>query len=495
MTSKMTKRDFLKWATAFTAQSVLTAALSETFFISSSFGASVNLADLHKNLADGDGIILVPTDAQFTPMQISFNKRTMITPTVRVLCLTEHGISVCLQWAQQNKVPLAIRCGGHSYEGFSQSPGLVIDTRMMNEILSSSSNTVLVGGGVKLGDLNTFLTAKKLAIPVGSCPTVGVSGHATGGGYGLLARPFGLACDNLESLSLVTADGQRVTASATENQNLFWACRGGGGGSFGIITRLEFKAHQLSNASVFRASWSIDETTAAALLQAWQGWASGANSDMTCLMKIAKIKSVDPLKQLFSVKCIGQTIGSETSATQELTTNIFSIKKPDSYTIATLSYADAVKHFSGADTDSPSVYMKGKSDYIKTVMSNEGLKVFFKNLPDTIAVIFDSYGGKIRDLKDDDTAFRHRSDTICSVQYYSEWSSSMHTASRLNQMRTFYNLLRPYVSGSAYVNYCDLDLKDWKTAYWGENLDRLIEIKKLYDPENLFNHAQSIPLT
>lgn len=490
----MTKRDFLKYIGALTAQTALSSVMAETFFISTAQGASARISDLYKNLNSADGIIVVPTDVKFSELQNSFNRRTLITPSIRVLCLTEAGVSICLQWAKQNQVPLAVRCGGHSYEGFSQTAGLVIDTRMMGDFsFSGSGETVLVGGGAKLGDLNKFLSTKNLAVPVGSCPTVGVSGHVTGGGYGLLARSFGLACDNLINLEIVTADGKTLTANVNEHSDLFWACRGGGGGSFGVITKLEFKTHHIEKASVFRASWVVDADAAIPILQAWQHWAPNASLGITSLLKVTKMKS-NSAKQLFSLKCIGQTIESEESATKELQQNIFSVKNPDDYKISTILFTDAVKHFAGSDTTEPATFMKGKSDYISEVMSHEGLEVFFKNIPETVAAIFDSYGGKIRDLGDAETAFPHRSKTLASIQYYSQWSSASATESRLEKIRTFYNSLRPYVSGSAYVNYCDLDLLDWQSAYWGENIKRLIDVKSVYDPENIFRHAQSIPV-
>jgi FAD/FMN-containing dehydrogenase len=112
----------------------------------------------------------------------------------------------------------------------------------------------------------------------------------------------------------------------------------------------------------------------------------------------------------------------------------------------------------------------------------------------TVYVICDAYGGAIADVAADATAFAHRKATLFSIQYGSQWSNAADTPQRLADMRDLYTAMRPYVSGGAYVNYCDLDLADWQNAYWGANLLRLKQIKSAFDPGNVFRHAQSVPL-
>jgi FAD/FMN-containing dehydrogenase len=136
--------------------------------------------------------------------QASFNVRTTLTPQLRALCKNATAVSIMVDWCRSNSLPFAIRCGGHSYEGFSQSTSVVIDTRMINAItVDAKTNTAAVGAGASLGSLYRAIAPYKLAFTGGSCPTVGVSGHLLGGGYGYLARPFGLACDSLLSVNLV----------------------------------------------------------------------------------------------------------------------------------------------------------------------------------------------------------------------------------------------------------------------------------------------------
>jgi FAD/FMN-containing dehydrogenase len=168
------------------------------------------------------------------------------------MCKNARAVSVIVDWCRSNNLPFAVRCGGHSYEGLSQSSSVVIDTRLLNSLTADAQmKTATVGAGASLGQLYQVIAPRGFAFPGGSCPTVGVSGHLLGGGYGYLARPFGLACDNVLSIDLVDPQGNQVHADAQENPDLFWACRGGGGGTFGIATRYELRLIPLTKVLMF----------------------------------------------------------------------------------------------------------------------------------------------------------------------------------------------------------------------------------------------------
>jgi FAD/FMN-containing dehydrogenase len=158
------------------------------------------------------------------------------------MCKTPNAVGVMVDWCRTNNMPFAVRCGGHSYEGFSESASVVIDLRLMNSIaIDVATKTATVGAGASLGQLYQAIAPRGFAFPGGSCPTVGVSGHLLGGGYGYLARPFGFACDNVLSVDLVDPQGKQVHADAQQNADLFWACRGGGGGTFGVATGYQLR--------------------------------------------------------------------------------------------------------------------------------------------------------------------------------------------------------------------------------------------------------------
>jgi hypothetical protein len=188
---------------------------------------------------------------------------------------------------------------------------------------------------------------------------------------------------------------------------------------------------------------------------------------------------------------VGQGTEGESKLRAELAK--FYVEAPASLTVTPQSFSGSVRHFGGSGTYEP-IFMKGKSDYVYEEMSEEGMLAMFDGLQkhSAIAALFDGYGGVIKNLAPDATAFVHRK-AISSVQWYSQFSQAA-MPGRLASMKALYDSLRPYFSGHAYVNYPDLDLKDYATAYWGDNLARLKKVKAAVDPDNLFRHAQSIPV-
>ena len=444
------------------------------------------------NLPATDALLLQPGDAQFGLYQPAFNTRTMLTPQLRALCKTAQAVSVMVDWCRSNNLPFAMRCGGHSYEGFSQSASVVIDTRQIAAItVDTATKTASVGAGAALGQLYQAIAPHGFAFPGGSCPTVGVSGHLLGGGYGYLARPFGLACDNVLSLDLVDPAGQQIHADAQQNADLFWACRGGGGGSFGIVTGYELRLPQLANVFTFNIKFhNLSAQKAVAVMKEWQAWAPRAPQSIDSNLVISKHAGGG-----IDLRCAGQSTGTSQELKRELG---FLMAQPP---IVRRSYINAIYYFAGSRPGPngwtyPSCPMKGKSDYATSPLTDAGLSALMNEVSTRtgISVVCDAYGGAISGPAADATAFAHRGDTLFCLQYGSTWTSPSDTPQRLDEMRQCYAAMRPYVWGAAYVNYCDLDLTDYASAYWGQNLPRLKQIKSAFDPNNIFKHAQSVPL-
>lgn len=187
------------------------------------------------NLTVGDVLFLTPSDAQYVDYLAAANIRTRLNPALRAVCKTEHAVAVMVDWVRGNHLNFAVRCGGHSYEGFSQSVDVVIDVRGLDTItVDKSAGLVTAGSGVSLYQIYQALAAQGLALQAGSCPTVGISGHVMGGGHGLLARSHGLTCDSLQQINVVDSQAQLLQVDAASEPDLYWACRGGGGGSLAL---------------------------------------------------------------------------------------------------------------------------------------------------------------------------------------------------------------------------------------------------------------------
>jgi hypothetical protein len=440
------------------------------------------------NLSANDALLLQPGQPGYDTYEPAANERVLLQPQLRALCKTANAVSVMVNWCRTNSLPFALRSGGHSYEGFSQSASVVIDTRMMNQIaFDRTAQTITVGAGATLGPIYETIGAAGFGFPGGSCPTVGVAGHALGGGFGLIARPFGLACDNLQWLELVDPQGNIIQADAQHNPDLFWAARGGGGGTYGAVTRFRFKIFRIPQVVVLSVTWRLPQTRAVKLFQAWQAWAPQAPANITTFLRVGHAAG-----GLVDLHCAGESVGSVAEFRRELRalTNVAQpVAGPN---LEPMSFLDGAKHFFGAPADP--TFFKAKSDYITSALTDAGVATLIGQLEATpsVVAICDSYGGAVTSVAGDATAFAHRAGTLFCIQYFSEWPSASETQGELVHIRTLYTAMRPFVSGECYVNYCDLDLTNSAQAYWAANLPRLRQIKAAFDPNNIFRHAQSV---
>src|SRR5579862_4107025 len=269
--TRMKRRDFLQISGGLSAHLIVGGSLLSIRKAEAQTGLPI--AALQAQLDPKSDRVLVPADADFSKYNQSFNKRTQIAPRVRVVAGSAKAVSTTILWAANNGLRFAVRSGGHSYEGFSQSPDLVIDVRGMTGVkLAADKKSVSIGSGSSLGSVYQALWPSNLAIPAGSCFPVGIAGHVLGGGFGLLGRPFGLACDSVLSMIMVDATGQTRTVSAAENPDLFWALRGGGNGSFGVVTNFTLRTSAVSTVATFGVTWTKPIAQAVKIVQAWQQW-------------------------------------------------------------------------------------------------------------------------------------------------------------------------------------------------------------------------------
>ncbi len=455
-------------------------------------GFDPEILELRKSVPESDAVILQgellhEKNSEYPFHLKNFNKRFFdVEPLAYFLPKTEQAISTAIQWAQSHSKAIHIRGGGHSYEGFSTGKGLLIDLQLMKQISVANGN-IICGAGVRLGDLNKFLSKHGLAIPVGSCSSVGVSGLSMGGGHGFLTRKYGMTCDQIVSLNMIDADGQILDVSQTSNSDLLWAAQGGGGGSFGIVSEFELRAHPLANVIQFGISWGPQHTARA--LDEWQHWAPFASENISGFFGIDANRG-----NITKARCAGFFVGSENEFEKVIAPmRSFAACKSRSQV---RPYLDACTSVSGPPDVDP-VLFKAKSHFANELLSKEHIDLLIEQLRNTsegaIAVLFDAYGGAVKNRTIADSAFVHREALFC-VQYYSQWGKSSQTQSIINMQRRIHQAMQPAYSNGAYVNYADLDLVNYAEAYWGENLPRLSKIKSAVDPKNIFKHAQSVPL-
>jgi FAD binding domain/Berberine and berberine like len=425
-----------------------------------------------------------------------------IRPLAVLRAANANDVQEAVRWAARHDVPITARSGGHGYAGYaSVRGGLVVDLRRLDGIaVNRGAGRATIGPGAQLIDVYNRLARSGGTIPAGSCPSVGIGGHALGGGMGLAGRRFGLTCDNIVSVRIVTADGRLLTCDTNTNADLYWACRGGGGGNFGIVTGFEMKLHRVGSASWFFASfpWS----SASAALAAWQQLAPDTTSRLTSILSLSTGSGTP------TVTSLGQYFGSVTQL-RALVRPLSSVAGARLST-GSSGYFALMKRWAGcADQSTPSCHTMGtapggrlprarfaaKSDYVADPLSSAGRAAFIGAIErrqgkGSGALLLDAYGGAINRVGADATAFVHR-DALFGIQELAYFGAGSQDDA-LSWLRSTHRALAPHTTGAAYQNYIDPALTGWRKAYYGANLDRLAEIKRKYDPDRVFAFAQAI---
>ncbi len=300
-----TRRDLLLGAVTASAAAAgavyLTRSLPKTMLPAHSSSATSRIAS-----ARPVATVRKPTHADWVALRKHLSTRTLIRPGEKgygqarqlfeprfdsiapagiAYCRTPADVATCLSFVRKFRRPVRVRSGGHSNAGWSTvNRGLVIDVSAMNSV-SFGDSTVTVGAGLDLIHFYAALAASGVAVPGGSGPTVGIAGSALGGGIGPLSRLYGTTSDNLTAIELVLADGSALTCNAAHNSNLLWACRGGGGGNFGVATSLTFQTRPLTGLCVYSLTWPWSQ--AAAVVRAWQSWAPYAADAMWSTLRLS----------------------------------------------------------------------------------------------------------------------------------------------------------------------------------------------------------------
>ena len=435
---------------------------------------------------DLTGRIIWPQDSSYDEARQSFNARFSRFPAAIVVCDNTDDVRNAVRWARQEGMPLRARSGGHSYEAFSVvDGGLVVDVGGLTGVeVDVARGEAVIGAGVRMLDCYRHLWQQGVTIPAGTCPGIGIAGLALGGGIGFLSRQYGLTCDNLVAVELVDADGQALRASAEKHPDLFWALRGGGGGNFGIATAFIFRVHPLDEVVTCTVSWPWDDV--AEVLDAWQRWAPFADDRLCVALAVAH-----PSAGAISVT--GLFTGSATEL-PPLLEPLLQAGTPGTPVIQSLPYFTAVEQFAGPPITS--VRFKNASSLAYDPLPSEAIATLVEHLRTapfaSNLVGFFPLRGAIARVDPAATAFPHRR-ALFDLQYQAYWWDDAAEPASLSWVSDLRAAMAPYTSG-AYVNYIDADLPSWESAYYGTNLPRLQRVKTNYDPDDVFNGPQSIPV-
>jgi FAD/FMN-containing dehydrogenase len=471
-------------------------------------GSTVNWAGLQEALA---GEVALPGSPAYERPPRPFNARfDQIRPQAVVRCATPEDVAETVSFARRHGLATATRSGGHGFAGHSVTQGVLLDLTPMASV-TVDGETARVGAGARLGQVGQALRAHDRALPAGTCPTVGIAGLTLGGGLGLLGRRDGLTSDQLLAAEVVLADGRRVECDERHDPDLFWALRGAGAGQFGVVTSLVFRLRRPSAATNFRLVWPVGR--AAAAIAAWQGWAPTAPDELAASLVLATPAEVDlPAK----VVAFGVLLGSQADAAELLEQLVDRVGATPATTYAEqLSWWETLERWGRLDhlasdpaglappgRDGPPSYHVIRSEFFARPLPAEAIAAVVDQLQRDRAagqgreLDFSPWGGAYARVPAAATAFVHR-DPLFSLKHSAVVDPGAPAAAKQAAHRWVdrsWSTVRPWGSGRVFPNFADPELEDWAGAYYGDNLDRLLEVKARYDPEDVFRSRQSLPV-
>ncbi|HEV8228415.1 MAG TPA: FAD-binding oxidoreductase [Candidatus Limnocylindria bacterium] len=455
------------------------------------------------------GVLVRPADDGYDKARLLYNTRfDAIRPQAIARCASASDVRECVRFARDARVPVAVRSGGHSYGGWSTGTGLVIDVAGLAAI-DVGAGRATVGAGAQLVDLYDTLAAHGAGIAAGSCPTVGIAGLTLGGGIGVLSRAWGLTCDQLVGAQIVTADAQVRDCDADREPDLFWALRGGGGGSFGVVTSLAFRTHPAADLAIGFLSWPY--ARAATVVAAWQRWmASAPDSLWSTLHLQTRARGADVTMHavltggVFELVSQFNALVAGAGPPLDREEGVRSYRDVMLLEAGCLGRSAAECHLAGTTADGilrRETYA-AKSAVARRPMSSEAVAALVDGVAalgarDDVgggAVLIDALGGAVSRIPADATAFPHR-DAFAVLQLIAGWDASapapLADATR-TWLRDLYAKARPLIGRGAYANYADPDLDDWPEAYYDANYARLRQVKARYDPDRLFDFPQAV---
>lgn len=453
------------------------------------------LAEFRSSL---QGRVLVPGDPEYESARRIWNGMIDRRPAIIVQAAAVTDVAPAVQYARQQHLPLAIRGGGHNVAGNSTvEGGMMLDLGALRSVdVDPSSRTVRVGPGATLADVDQATGAHNLAVPLGVVSATGVAGLTLGGGFGWLTRAHGLSIDNLLAADVVTADGEPVTASESINPELFWGLRGGGG-NFGVVTSFTFQAHPLP-AKVLSGNFVYyGEDHFLHALHSWEQWTHDLPDAMT---SISSSMVPPPSWELGG----GPTLlmgfcwaSDDLEEGKRLIDELRRAAPPDMEAVEPVPWTEW-------QTAADELFPKGARAYWKNAafdqLGPEAMSVLASKTAEQNwrGTAFDIHhmGGAMSRVPADATPFPDRSARFW-LNIYGFWNDAADDDARIRFIRGFAEEMKPFASGGQYSNFMGAEeqnaMDQALASFGGSNLKRLRELKRIYDPENIFRLNHNFP--
>ena len=441
------------------------------------------------------GRLLTPGTIGYDDARTIWNAMIDRRPALIARCVDAQDVAAAVRFARENSLLTSIRGGGHNIAGTALiDDGFTIDLSPMRLVhVDPVTRVVRVEGGATLGDVDRATQEYGLATPLGINSTTGVAGLTLGGGFGWLSRSLGLTSDNLLAADVVNAAGEQLRASASENEDLFWALRGGGG-NFGVVTNFELRLHPVGpNVLAGLVIHPLDD--AKSVLRFYRTFAPEAPEELACWFVMRKAPPLPFLpakwhgrEVLVLAACYSGDIADGERILEPL--------RQFGHAIADVI---APQPFAGWQTILDPLLTPGMRNYWKShdfLDLDDGLidvlSDFARRLPDpNTEIAFAQLGGAISRLTNTDTAYARRESQYL-VNVHGRWADAASDVAGIRWARDLFNDAAPYSTGSVYVNFLSGDDESRVRAAYGANYDQLVALKNRYDPTNLFRVNQNI---
>ena len=431
------------------------------------------------------GEVLVPEEPRYDGARAIFNAIIDRRPGLVARCAGAADVMACIDAGRAHGLEVSIRGGGHNVSGKAVCEGgLMIDLSPMKGVrVDARQRTARAEAGLTLGELDAECQRFGLATPTGIVSATGIAGLTLGGGIGWLGGKHGLACDNVLSVDIVTADGKRLTASPTEHPDLFWAVRGGGA-NLGVVTSFVYRLHEVGPVLGGSVVWPLDQ--AKRVLAFYDEFARGCPDELTATALFATAEDGSPVLAV-SVAWIGAPDVGE-----RLLKPLRSFATPLADAIAPMPFVELQR---GADAAFP----PGRRHYWKAAflrrLGPEAIDILVhaastRPTPETLIGLQQMHGAAAR-VSPAETAFAHRHDQWdCLI--LAQWDRAADDDRSIRWARDLYSRLEPLLERAVYVNNLGEDEGDRVRAAYGSNFDRMATVKATYDPGNFFHWNQNV---
>jgi FAD/FMN-containing dehydrogenase len=465
--------------------------------LTTSEGSTIDLGNeaLERLWASLPGRLLTPGSPGYNESRTIWNAMIDRKPGLIVRCTTTADVTRAVRFAREHDLILAVRGGGHNIAGNAVTEGgLMLDLSPMKTIqIDRAKRTARVGAGATLADFDREAQAVGLATPVGVNSTTGIAGLTLGGGFGWLSRRLGLTIDNLLSAEVVLANGEVVQASTTENSDLFWGIRGGGG-NFGVVTTFEFQLHQIGP-EVLSGLIVHPLDAAPEVLRFYREFLPTTPEEFACwfvMRKAPPLPFLAPEWHGKEILALAVCYSGPIAEGEKVAAPLRKFGKPVADVIAPNPFTAWQTILDPLLT--PGLRNYWKSHYFKEVSDGliNVLLEYARKIPDpNTEIAFAQLGGAISRVPADATAYVAR-DAEFTVNVHGRWEDPAKDAECIGWARDLFRAAAPFASSGAYVNFMTQEEGDRIRSAYGHNYDRLVKLKNKYDPNNLFRLNQNI---